>query len=116
MAPPFQPLFAWLEGHQPAPQIDLSRAFRPLMLSNPLDEPELAKLDPADLRAGWKWDGIRVQLAAGGGEARLLLGRGDDISGAVTDPLEGAAFAAVRDGALVEEWGGLLRRVGGGAE
>src|SRR3546814_14409261 len=85
MAPPFQPLFAWLEGHQPAPQIDLRRAFRPLMLANPLDEAALAKLDAADFRAEWKWDGIRVQLAAGGGEARLFSRSGDEISGAFPD-------------------------------
>src|SRR3546814_19597029 len=90
MAPPFQPLFAWLEGHQPAPQIDLRRAFRPLMLSNPLDEPELAKLDPADFRAAWKWDGIRVQLAACRGEARLFSLSGAALSGAFPERTAGA--------------------------
>src|SRR3546814_70842 len=101
MAPPFQPLFAWLEGRQPAPQIDLCRAFRPLMLSNPLDEAELTKLDPADFRAEWKWDGIRVQLAADGGEARLFSRSGDDISSAFPDLMEGVAFDAVLDGELL---------------
>ncbi|MEQ9608695.1 MAG: ATP-dependent DNA ligase, partial [Kiloniellaceae bacterium] len=62
LTPPFLPLFAWLQGEGTAPAIDLRRAFRPLMLANPLDEAELAKLDPADFRAEWKWDGIRVQL------------------------------------------------------
>src|SRR3546814_15247678 len=71
------------------------------MRSNPLDEPELAKLDPADFRDEWKWDGIRVQLAAGGGEARLFSRSGDDISGAFPDLMEGAAFDAVLDGELL---------------
>src|SRR5690606_37209677 len=88
-------------GHAPPPKIDLRRAFRPLMLSNPLDEAELAKLDPADFRAEWKWDGIRVQLAAGGGEARLFSRSGDEISSAFPDLMEGAAFDAVLDGELL---------------
>ena len=101
LSPPFAPLFAWLEGHGTAPQIDLRRAFRPLMLANPLDEAELAKLDPADFRAEWKWDGIRVQLAAGGGEARLFSRSGDEISGAFPDLMETAGFDAVLDGELL---------------
>ena len=101
LAPPFQPLFAWLEGKGPVPQIDLRRAFRPLMLANPLDEAELEKLDPADFRAEWKWDGIRVQLAAGGGEARLFSRSGDDISGAFPDLMAAVDFDAVLDGELL---------------
>mgnify|MGYP000704331699 CR=1 FL=1 len=101
MAPPYLALFAWLEGHAPPPKIDLRRAFRPLMLSNPLDEAALEKLDPADFRAEWKWDGIRVQLAAGGGEARLFSRSGDDITGAFPDLMEGVAFDAVIDGELL---------------
>jgi len=101
LKPPFTPLFAWLEGHGAAPQIDLRRAFRPLMLANPLEEGELAKLDPADYRAEWKWDGIRVQLAAGGGEARLFSRSGDEISGAFPDLLEAVDFDAVLDGELL---------------
>ena len=101
MAPPFPALFAWLEGHAPPPQIDLRRAFRPLMLANPLDEAELEKLDPADFRAEWKWDGIRVQLAAGGGEARLFSRSGDEISAAFPDLMDAVAFEAVLDGELL---------------
>jgi DNA ligase-1 len=98
--PPFTGLFAWLEGRGAAPQIDLRRAFRPLMLANPLEEGDLAKLDPADYRAEWKWDGIRVQLA-GGGEARLFSRSGDEISGAFPDLMEGVDFDAVLDGELL---------------
>src|SRR3546814_8436514 len=62
------------------PQIDGSAAFRPLMLANPLDEAELAKLDPADFFAEWKWDGIRVQIVAGGNARRIYSRTGDEIS------------------------------------
>ena len=108
LAPPYAALFAWLEGHAPPPQIDLRRAFRPLMLSNPLDEAELGKLDPADFRAEWKWDGIRVQLVAGGGTARLFSRSGDDITGAFPDLMEGIAFDAVLDGELLVARDGVI--------
>src|SRR3546814_19252222 len=96
MAPPFQPLFAWLEGHQPAPQIDLRRAFRPLMLSNPLDEPELAKPDPADFRAERKWDGIRLHPAPRGREARLFSRNADATSRAFPHLSQGTAHPDTR--------------------
>jgi DNA ligase-1 len=101
VTPPFVPLFAWLEGKAAPPKIDLRRAFRPLMLANPLDETDLAKLDPADFRAEWKWDGIRVQLAAGGGEARLFSRSGDEITSAFPDLMETVNFEAVLDGELL---------------
>jgi ATP-dependent DNA ligase len=40
--------------------------FTPLMLSQPLEEDDLAALDPGAYFAEWKWDGIRVQLVARG--------------------------------------------------
>ncbi|WP_340117164.1 cisplatin damage response ATP-dependent DNA ligase [Pelagibius sp. 7325] len=101
LTPPFLPLFAWLQGEGTAPAIDLRRAFRPLMLANPLDEAELAKLDPADFRAEWKWDGIRVQLTAGGGEARLFSRSGDEIGAAFPDLMDAVDFDAVLDGELL---------------
>ncbi len=108
VTPPFVPLFAWLEGKAPPPKIDLRRAFRPLMLANPLEEAELAKLDPADFRAEWKWDGIRVQLAAGGGEARLFSRSGDEITSAFPDLMETVSFEAVLDGELLVARGGEI--------
>ncbi len=101
LTPPFAPLFAWLAGEAARPAIDLRRAFRPLMLANPLEEGELEKLDPADFRAEWKWDGIRVQLAAGGGEARLFSRSGDDITAAFPDLMASVNFDAVLDGELL---------------
>ncbi|WP_422366062.1 cisplatin damage response ATP-dependent DNA ligase [Pelagibius sp.] len=101
VTPPFTEVFAWLEGRAEAPDIDLRRAFRPLMLANPLDDTELEKFDPAAYRAEWKWDGIRVQLAAGGGEARLFSRSGDEITGAFPDLMEKADFDAVLDGELL---------------
>ncbi len=101
LAPPYEELFAWLEGSGARPEIDARAAFRPLMLATPLEEGELTALDPQDYRAEWKWDGIRVQLAAVGGEVRLFSRSGDEIGGAFPDIVERVDFDAVLDGELL---------------
>ena len=68
--PPYADLIQWVAGgDKPAARNTLG--FRPLMLSHPIDENEFANLAPHDFCAEWKWDGIRVQIAAGGGQTRL---------------------------------------------
>ncbi len=101
LAPPYEDLFAWLEGRAERPRVDARAAFRPLMLAQPLEEAEIEKLDPRDFFVEWKWDGIRVQLAAGGGSRRLFSRSGDEIGGAFPDLLEAASFDAVLDGELL---------------
>lgn len=101
LEPPYEPLFAWLEGRAPKPEIDRRAVFHPLMLANPLEDGDLAKLEAADFVAEWKWDGIRVQLAAGGGQARLFSRSGDEISHTFPDIIEAAQFDAVLDGELL---------------
>jgi ATP-dependent DNA ligase len=101
VAPPYAPLFAWLEGHGPRPDVDGAPVFRPLMLSHPLEEADWAALDLAEYSAEWKWDGIRVQIVAGGGRARLYSRTGDDISEAFPDAVSGFNFDAVLDGELL---------------
>jgi DNA ligase-1 len=59
--------------------------FCPLMLAQPLEDSDLESLDPRDYRAEWKWDGIRVQLVARGGERRLYSRSGDEIGAAFPD-------------------------------
>src|SRR5690606_12034911 len=62
LTPPYADLFAWLEGRGEVPRADAPGRFRPVMLATALDEAvDLARLDPADFIAEWKWDGIRVQ-------------------------------------------------------
>ena len=101
LAPPYEALFAWLEGRGPRPAVDARSAFRPLMLAQPLEDGELEKLAPGDFRAEWKWDGIRVQLAAGSRTRRLFSRSGDDVGAAFPDILEAANFDAVLDGELL---------------
>ena len=108
LRPPYRELFAWAEGRAARPDVGACIGFRPLMLANPLDEAELQRLDPAAYACEWKWDGIRVQLAAAGGEARLFSRTGDDIAGSFPDALAGVDFEATLDGELLVARDGIV--------
>ncbi len=101
LAPPYLPLFAWLEGRAPRPDPANAPVFRPPMLAHPLEGSEVAALDPADWRAEWKWDGIRVQLVATPGGRRLYSRGAEDISATFPEIIEAMNFAAVLDGELL---------------
>jgi DNA ligase-1 len=101
LQPPYQPLFAWLEGRGPKPDPADAPVFRPPMLAHPLEAPDLAALQPHDWRAEWKWDGIRVQLVATAGGRRLYSRGADDISGAFPEIVAAMDFHAVLDGELL---------------
>jgi DNA ligase-1 len=111
-APPYTHLFAWLEGRGEAPSVATTVRFYPPMLSHPIEPEEFAPLNPAEFVAEWKWDGIRVQGAAGkdaGGKrvVKLYSRTGEDLSGSFPDLVNGFDFDAVVDGEL------LIRRGGG---
>jgi DNA ligase 1 len=101
-APPYGDVFAWLEGQTERPAAGALGRFRPVMLAHALDEAvDLAKLDPANFSAEWKWDGIRVQAVSEGGVKRLYSRTSDDISHAFPDVLEALDFDGVIDGELL---------------
>ena len=77
---------------RPGRSTNAGGAFLPPMLANPIDRAELDALDPAHFRAEWKWDGIRVQVAASGGVKRLYSRAGEDISGAFPGHRRGDRF------------------------
>src|SRR6184192_2484815 len=106
LAPPYQPLFDWLEGRQPPPEIGDLPTFTPLMLAQPLEDADIAGLDPRDYLAEWKWDGIRVQLVARGAERRLYSRSGDDIGAAFPDICAAMPAEATLDGELLVLRGG----------
>jgi DNA ligase-1 len=101
VVPPYLPLFAWLEGRAPRPDPAEAPVFRPPMLAHPLEDADLAPLAPADWRAEWKWDGIRVQLVATPGGKRLYSRGAEDISAAFPEIVEAMDFRAVLDGELL---------------
>jgi DNA ligase 1 len=111
--PPYEDLFAWLEGRAERPSPDAPGRFRPVMLAVALDEAaDFDRLAPADYAAEWKWDGIRVQAVMEGGVQRLYSRTGDEISGAFPDVMEGLAFEGAVDGELVVWRGGVVAPFG----
>ncbi|WP_342640699.1 cisplatin damage response ATP-dependent DNA ligase [Rhodoligotrophos ferricapiens] len=85
ISPPYADLFAWLDAKGEKPDPGAKPVFRPLMLAHPIEENDWPGLKPEDYLAEWKWDGIRVQVAAKGDEVRLYSRAGDDISGSFPD-------------------------------
>ena len=101
LGPPYENLFAWIEGRGPLPDVRQALVFRPLMLSHPLEDDDWAALDLAQFWAEWKWDGIRVQIAGDSNQTLLFSRSGDDISGSFPDIVGGSRFDAVLDGELL---------------
>jgi DNA ligase 1 len=109
--PPYRPLFDWLEGRGPPPENGDRPTFSPLMLAQPLADEDLAGLAPADYLAEWKWDGIRVQLVAGG-ECRLYSRSGDEIGAAFPDIRASVPEGLTLDGELLVVRGGEVAPFG----
>jgi DNA ligase-1 len=108
LAPPYDGLFAWLEGRGPRPDPQDAPVFRPPMLAHPLEAADFAGLDASAFRAEWKWDGIRVQLVATPAGKRLYSRGADDISGAFPEIVAAMDFRAVLDGELLVIRGGMV--------
>lgn len=105
--PPYEDLFAWLEGRSEKPSSENPGRFRPAMLAQAIDEAvDFGKLDPEDYAAEWKWDGIRVQAVHEGGVRRLYTRTGDDISRTFPDILTALSDEGVVDGELLVIRGG----------
>jgi len=101
LEPPYESLFAWLEGDAEKPESAALAPFRPVMLSHPVEDADFTKLDPADFAGEWKWDGIRVQATVDQGVKRLYSRTGDDISGAFPDLVDALTFEGTVDGELL---------------
>jgi DNA ligase-1 len=106
---PYGELFAWLDGTGPRPDMEGKPVFRPPMLAHPLEEHEIGGLDASAYLAEWKWDGIRIQIASRGGQARLYSRTGDDIGAAFPDVLDHVTFEGVLDGELLVVADGEVR-------
>ncbi len=106
LEPPYEALFAWAEGRGPRPEASDPAPFRPPMLAHPVEDADFDALDPAEMTAEWKWDGIRVQAVAGRRTdgrrvARLYSRTGEDISCSFPDVVEALSFDAAIDGELL---------------
>jgi DNA ligase-1 len=106
LVPPYEDLFAWLEGRAEKPPSRDPVPFRPAMLAHALEESDMRGLDPQDFMAEWKWDGTRIQAVSGvsedGQPAKRLYSRtGEDISKAFPDLLEALRQPGAIDGELL---------------
>ncbi|RXF75516.1 cisplatin damage response ATP-dependent DNA ligase [Hansschlegelia zhihuaiae] len=106
LAPPYEDLFAWVEGRGERPFAEDPAPFRPPMLAHPLEDANFRAFEPKDFVAEWKWDGIRVQASAGRDAegrhvARLWSRSGEDVSGAFPDLVEALTFDGAIDGELL---------------
>ncbi len=110
LEPPYESLFAWLEGKADKPAPDIMAPFRPVMLAHPLvakkDRNNPDAIDPdlitqAAYAAEWKYDGIRVQIVSEGDTRRIYTRTGDDISHTFPDVLAAMDFDAALDGELL---------------
>ena len=110
LTPPYESLFAWLEGRADKPAPDIAAPFRPVMLAHPLvpkadrDTPDA--VDPTLITADtfaaeWKYDGVRVQASAASGARRIYTRTGDDISHAFPDVVAAMEFHGTLDGELL---------------
>lgn len=107
LTPPYQDLFAWVDGRAELPDMSQIVTFSPVMLAHPIDEEkDLARITPATHQAEWKWDGIRIQIASNGKEgddreAKVFSRKGEDISASFPDLIDVVDFNGVIDGELV---------------
>jgi DNA ligase-1 len=108
LLPPYETLFAWVEGRGPKPENEDPALFSTPMLSTAIEDTANWReaLDPAEFSAEWKWDGIRVQ-AVGGRDAdgrqvaRLYSRTGEEISAAFPDIINAIQFEGALDGELL---------------
>lgn len=102
LEPPYENLFAWIDGDADMPDISQVLTYSPVMLAHPIDEEkDFDRVSPETHQAEWKWDGIRVQLAAMNGEVKIFSRTGDDISHSFPDLAQAVEFEAVLDGELL---------------
>ena len=110
LSPPYESLFAWLDGSSDKPTPDIKAPFRPVMLAHPLVQKEKrgetgavdsTLITPEDYAAEWKFDGIRIQAVSEGDTRRIYTRTGDDISHTFPDVLAAMDFDAAIDGELL---------------
>ncbi len=106
LKPPYQDLFAWLEGRADKPVHRDPAPFRPAMLAHAVMDGDLSALAAEDFMAEWKWDGIRVQAVAdvdseGQPQTRLYSRTGEDISASFPDLTEALRLPGAIDGELL---------------
>ena len=111
--PPYTELFDWLEQKAERPSLPPLRV-PPADAGPCAGGGGLAGDDLEDFAAEWKWDGIRIQVAAKGGVTRLFSRTGDDIGQSLPGtprPLQLRRRARRRIAGGAQWRGGALRAI-----
>ena len=113
LAPPYQPLFDWLEGRAPKPDAEGAPVFppdhaRPIRWRRRMPRGSTGRPTGAE----WKWDGIRVQLVATDAGRRLYTRTAEDISHGFPEILAAMDFHGVLDGELLVMRDGVVAPFG----
>lgn len=102
LQPPYLELFSWLENKENKPDISDNLFFHPVMLSHPLEDKDLAKIQPELFAIERKIDGIRVQFSHTAKGNALFSRTGDNISASFPEFLQlSLNHPIVLDGELV---------------
>lgn len=101
LAPPYEILFAWLEGKAERPQVRAGPTFHPVMLAHPLPPHRLAEINSQHFAAEWKYDGVRVQLVVTREGVDLFSRTGDSMGRAFPEVLQAVHRPVVLDAELV---------------
>ncbi|WP_017931123.1 cisplatin damage response ATP-dependent DNA ligase [Robiginitomaculum antarcticum] len=110
LEPPYENLFAWIDGRAPKPDMSGVLTYSPVMLAHPIEDKDFDRISPDTHQAEWKFDGIRVQISAGQSGVKVFSRKGDDISHSFPDLVDAADFNAVIDGELLVKPGGEIGR------
>ena len=106
LAPPYLPLFAWIEGRAPRPDPATAPLFRPPMLAQPLEQADIPGLDRSGLPRRVEVGRHPGPTRCDPGRAAALFAGADDISGCFPGDHCRARFHAVLDGELLVVRGG----------
>lgn len=101
LSPPYESLFAWIEGRAGPPEMSAPVIFHPVMLAHPVEPGDLEGLSSALYAAEWKWDGIRIQITRQKDNVRLFSRSGEDISASFPDLIQAIPFEGTVDGELL---------------
>ena len=102
VSPPYDTLFAWLEGRLEGELAIQDLHFTPVMLAHPVVDADLESFTWSDWQMEWKFDGIRVQYVLDKeGCWRLFSRTGEDITHSFPDLGKLSNKAVTLDGELL---------------
>jgi DNA ligase-1 len=101
LEPPYEDLFAWLDGEADKPVSAAKSPYRPVMLAHPVQDGDLGRIRSLRVRCGMEMGRHPGSGGQRGGVRRLYTRTGDDISHTFPDVLAALEFEGAIDGELL---------------